>query len=693
MPARAIAQPDLGEELRGLFSRARMPSSPALAARILALLDDPAADVRDFAALLRTDAALAAKLLRTANTAEFVQRNPVTTVERAVSVVGLTRVKSIALGFQLVAHLDQLGGAPFDMRTFWQHALVRACLARTLARRVAPARQEEAFLIGLLADCGVVIAVQLLGPSYAQLCQSALAPLAFFAVEQHSFPYTHVDAIAALADEWRLPEVIAAPLRAHHTPPPLAADGDDDAAQLQRVAYVAGSLRLAGDGCAAAEEHELVRVLRDGLPLRDGDFSAVQRAAAEEFRILAPLYGELLDENADVTLLLSEANRRLAAIAASADERRLNVEEQRDGILREHERLRSALCEYRERAALDPLTNLLNRGALTDAARRLIEDNQDRGTGFGCLFLDVDDFKRLNDTCGHKVGDNVLRAVAAGLERACSGWGEVGRYGGEEFVVLFHSPTPADARQRGEQVVAFIRTIDTTPLHCPGPVTCSLGAAWFGPATAQAAEAVFARADALMYEAKRAGKNQARFAALGEPDPTRVEPGGNARGPGSPPHTAAPDARERLAGVAHRLNAESVGEHLPGHRKQSRRDVVSPCVLHCFTADGVTMRAEPAVTRNISTGGLSLLALRSMIRGEALEVELDRGSSRLFLAGLVSFCRHVEGAVHEIGMQFVKHSVTPILFADVPQALNQLAWLPRAVQTTREAAAAPPGTG
>ena len=170
-------------ELKQLFARAKMPSSPALAARILELINDARSSTADFAAVIRTDSALSTRLLKTANSVQFAQRTPVTTIERAVTVLGLHRVKTISLGFQLVGHLDRLGGAPFDMTTFWQHSLLRACIARSIAQKVVPEREEEAFLIGLLQECGVLLLVQLLGPSYAGLYRSSLPPAAFFAVD------------------------------------------------------------------------------------------------------------------------------------------------------------------------------------------------------------------------------------------------------------------------------------------------------------------------------------------------------------------------------------------------------------------------------------------------------------------------------------------------------------------------------
>ena len=144
----------LQDELRALFAKAKMPSSPALAARIIELAEDPDSTIEQFAEVIQTDAALATRLLRMCNSVAYAQRQQVTTIHRAVSLVGVNRVRTVSLGFQLVGHLDRLGGCPFDMKRFWQHSLLRACLAHEFAESVLPVCAEEAFLIGLLQDCG-----------------------------------------------------------------------------------------------------------------------------------------------------------------------------------------------------------------------------------------------------------------------------------------------------------------------------------------------------------------------------------------------------------------------------------------------------------------------------------------------------------------------------------------------------------
>ena len=75
---------------------------------------------------------------------------------------------------------------------------------------------------------------------------------------------------------------------------------------------------------------------------------------------------------------------------------------------------------------------------------------------------------------------------------------------------------------------------------------------------------------------------------------------------------------------------------------------------------------------------------RPMVRGEAAEVVLQRGESKLYLAGLVTFCRHIERGIHEVGIQFVSHDVTPVISSDALGALHRFDWVAQALNTKTE---------
>jgi hypothetical protein len=114
-------------------------------------------------------------------------------------------------------------------------------------------------------------------------------------------------------------------------------------------------------------------------------------------------------------------------------------------------------------------------------------------------------------------------------------------------------------------------------------------------------------------------------------------------------------------------------------RKEERKTLISPCILHHFTHPEAAMGTEPACIRNLSTGGASLLVMRPMVRGEPVEVELEEAGARLFLAGLVAHCRRVEGGVHDVGVQFVTRSVAPIICGDAEAAIRGPGWVRKAL--------------
>jgi diguanylate cyclase (GGDEF)-like protein len=161
-------------------------------------------------------------------------------------------------------------------------------------------------------------------------------------------------------------------------------------------------------------------------------------------------------------------------------------------------------------AAFDALTELPNRRTLTEHIERAIELGK-RGKGqFAVLFMDLDGFKTINDSLGHSVGDEVLKAFAKRLIGCMSAGDTVARLGGDEFVmVVRHVGMPGDARRVAELVLERMHDsiwIDEHALQ----VAPSVGIALF-PRDGDTVETLLKNADAAMYAAKRAGRGTCRF--------------------------------------------------------------------------------------------------------------------------------------------------------------------------------------
>ncbi len=167
----------------------------------------------------------------------------------------------------------------------------------------------------------------------------------------------------------------------------------------------------------------------------------------------------------------------------------------------------------RRQGLTDTLTAINNRRFFDQRLHEEIEIAQRSNTPLSCMLLDVDFFKKVNDSYGHQVGDQVLREVAALVRAQLRGSDVLSRYGGEEFAALL-SNTPVET---AEEVAERVRRgIEENVFHLPDgesfTVTISIGVATYTPAdkigaTSSAGEFLVGQADRCMYQAKAAGRN------------------------------------------------------------------------------------------------------------------------------------------------------------------------------------------
>jgi len=172
-------------------------------------------------------------------------------------------------------------------------------------------------------------------------------------------------------------------------------------------------------------------------------------------------------------------------------------------------RLQEAL---RQQAIRDPLTDLFNRRYMEESLEREISRATRRGTPLGIIMLDIDYFKRFNDTYGHDAGDSLLRVVAGFLKTHVRGEDIPCRYGGEEFTLILPGAPLEVSAQRAEQLRKGIEGLRPEHEGRPlGSVTLSLGVAVF-PDHGATGDAVIRAADAALYRAKQAGRNRVAVA-------------------------------------------------------------------------------------------------------------------------------------------------------------------------------------
>jgi HD-like signal output (HDOD) protein/GGDEF domain-containing protein len=208
---------NLIEEILGCPS---LPSLPAVAARVLELTDNPNVQLQSLASTIQNDQALAARILRTVNSSFYGLRTKCSTIKQALVMLGLSAVKSLALGFALADTLKPKGQRDFDYVSYWRRGLYTAVAAKAIARAARkPAIEDEAFLGGLLQDIGMMAMYQALGDRYlAVLAQAGRAHRTLSRYELEAFDVRHADIGAMLAQRWKLPDQLVMPVKYHERP-------------------------------------------------------------------------------------------------------------------------------------------------------------------------------------------------------------------------------------------------------------------------------------------------------------------------------------------------------------------------------------------------------------------------------------------------------------------------------------------
>jgi len=186
--------------------------------------------------------------------------------------------------------------------------------------------------------------------------------------------------------------------------------------------------------------------------------------------------------------------------------------------------LKKAMHDLQEQAITDPLTGLHNLRSLRELLPRELLRARRKDSPLAAIMIDVDHFKRVNDSLGHEAGDGVLRELGALLRKCIRGSDIACRYGGEEFTVILADATSEGARRKAEDIRAEVKRLELQHGGRPiGGLTVSLGVALF-PYHADQATTLLRKADEALYQAKAAGRDRVVVSDAGAARPDGATP-------------------------------------------------------------------------------------------------------------------------------------------------------------------------
>jgi diguanylate cyclase (GGDEF)-like protein len=497
-------------DLKDRLERCRtLPTLPALALKVLELCQKEDLNLNEIATVIGNDPALAAKLLRMANSPVSGLKRPARTVSHALALLGVNTVRTLALSFSLASDLKKPGKGV--QQGVWKRSILAAISAREIARVVESRLAEEAFLAALLQDIGALALAQIDPKACAANWEKSKGDHSLLIdLERQAFGADHAEVTEWLLTRWKVPGIFSDAAGASHTIDG-AEEARDDSAAVEKIVRLSGwiaDIWLREDAAPAIEQARLRA--QSILQLGEERLAPILRAiAAAMTGEVAKLFEVDVGSPDDIQAILEQAKEALVVATFRA-------EQQADEARQSATELEQKNRELAEESQTDKLTRLSNRDRCDRYLAEQFQIAQVKGRPLSVLFCDVDFFKKVNDGYGHAVGDTVLVTVAGLLAQRMRTSDLVARYGGEEFVILLPDTPAAGAKVVAERLRA---RVETTAIEYGGEkpmkVTISVGSASFEPPASSLhspLELVKAADDAL-YAAKRGGRNRVVDAA------------------------------------------------------------------------------------------------------------------------------------------------------------------------------------
>ncbi len=479
-----------------------LPSPAGIALRIIELCQDPDATLSEVAGVVSHDPAIAAKLMRMANSPLYARQRKTENIRQAIALFGLNGTLVLALGFSVVDASRGHQGL-LDHNHFWRRALACAITAQLLGARLEPARKEELFLAALLQDIGMLAMEKVEPELYRPLHEKSCHHGEIITLEGDALDCDHADVGAWLLESWNLPDHIIRAVGGSHRP-----EGADRFTAIVALSSILGDVWWHDDPHA-----RLRQAVTEGakvLDLETGMLMEIIEAAGQQIQETASTFEVDVAGQLPAELLLEKAHELSSLMTVNTLQETTALREKTEALSQHNQQLK-------EQSRRDNLTGLYNRAYLDQVLAAEYQLAQENNFPLTVVFIDLDRFKQINDQYGHAVGDQALVHCARIILENTRHSDIVARYGGEEFVAVLPGTDAEGARVVCSRMLESLRQ---TPLcsetHGEITITASIGIASLDQiADIHGAYDLLRKADRALYSAKHGGRDQLKIYSAG----------------------------------------------------------------------------------------------------------------------------------------------------------------------------------
>ena len=476
-----------------------LPSLPAIALKIIDASKDPHIEIEQILSIISMDPAITAKMLKLANSSFYSKNNTVNNLHDALMLLGSNATLTVALCFSLPSSL----GNNYVYANYWRRSVLAASIARILGARLNVDKIEDLFLASLLQDIGILaIAAMDISP-YPIDENITLKHIDCIRYENEVLNTEHPLVGAWLLESWGLPDLITTSVKYSHS---LNRGISSDSTSNTDFHFC---LSLSGDLADIWLDDNPSELLQTVMSVTKTVFGFNEK----EFNQLIIEVDESLPEISSMfEISLVEEQDRRRVVDSARDlliERSIFTSNEHEHTNQQIQNITKKVEKIEKESQLDSLTKVYNREYFYDALKIKYDKSKISGQPFSLSFIDIDDFKLINDTYGHLIGDKVLRTLADFFTKNTRDSDIIARFGGDEFLLILGDSTPENSIKLLERLVKkcnkdIFLEFDELKLS----MSISLGVVIYsGESYFYNVNGLVQAADEALYQAKKKGKN------------------------------------------------------------------------------------------------------------------------------------------------------------------------------------------